>query len=539
MSAFLRVLESLARTFTEHTLDVKVKESYKGVFHIQGNTIYVAANSDSFLEENRLRLIVDALNHECEHINLNFSKDKLENFIRKTGMGNLARWVLTIVEDYYTDFSRLKRWRGLKKTRALYAKMLMENALPVYLLCDREAALKGLHMVSYCGFAKGEELANSELRSFFNKCRDLLVRIRNVHEFEEREKVALKILDEIKRMKPYDYEPFEDLDWKIDFQISCKAKSEQRSFEVDADCDFDVDAIMEWNEVDDLKPSEFEVSIIESIQQLEAEFERQNEQVRGSLAKRDMRIDPTKIVEVDERIVEELKGLLERIKTEDRFVEDEWGEVINIRNYLRFICGEKWRNLYYSTKPADTGNRAVLIALDLSGSMKSKIEETIKACHVLATATEYLNDKLAAFGFQEKIGLVNYVKFTPIKFWHEKYKPEFFTNLDVFGNTPLKEAVIEAGEWLKPVVAKQKIAFIFTDAEPTSSTADQVYKAVCRIKHANIIGVGIGTKINPLMLQSCFSNYLWVPDIKDLPNSLFSAYLSFVDDSTRPYISQV
>lgn len=98
MSAFLRVLESLARTFTEHTLDVKVKESYKGVFHIQGNTIYVAANSDSFLEENRLRLIVDALNHECEHINLNFSKDKLENFIRKTGMGNLARWVLTIVE---------------------------------------------------------------------------------------------------------------------------------------------------------------------------------------------------------------------------------------------------------------------------------------------------------------------------------------------------------------------------------------------------------------------------------------------------------
>lgn len=532
MNALFKVLESLARTFTEHSFDLKIRESNKNVFHIHGDTIYVATNSEFVLkEEDKLRLIVDALNHECEHVNLDFSKDKLKNFIEQTKLGNLARWVLTIVEDHYTDFSRLKRWRGLKKTRALFAKMMMENEIPVNLLCDREAALKGLYMISYSGFAKGEEFVKEELKSFFDKSRDLLLRTRDIHEFEERKKIAGEILREIRRMKPYDFMPYDDLDWKIDFQINCGAtQTSQTNVEFNANYDFDLEKIMEWNEVDDLTPSTFELNIIESIQQLEVEFERQNEQIRGSIAKRDMRIDPTKRIEVEERVVNELTQLLERIKTEDRFVEDEWGEIVNIRNYLRFICGERWRNLYYTTKPADTGNRAILIALDLSGSMKSKIEETIKACHILATASEYLNDKLAAFGFQEKIGLVNYVKFTPIKFWHEKYKPEFFTNLDVFGNTPLKEAVIEAGEWLKPIIAKQKIAFVFTDAEPTSSTVEQVYKAVCRVKHAEIVGVGIGTKINPSMLQSCFGNYLWVPEIKDLPNLLFSVYLSFLDN---------
>ncbi|RLI79902.1 hypothetical protein DRP05_02275 [Archaeoglobales archaeon] len=532
MKALLKVLESLARTFTEHNFDVKIRKSNKNVFHIHGDTIYVATNLEFLTdEEAKLRLIVDALNHECEHVNLGFSKDDLRNFIEQTKLGNLARWVLTIVEDYYTDFSRLKRWRGLKKTRALFAKMMMENEAPVNVLCDREAALRGLYMISYCGFAKGEESAKEELKLFFDKSRNLLLRIRNIHEFEERKKIAWEILRGIRKMKPYDFIPYNDLDWKIDFQINCDATQVADEVEF-VSCDIDLEKIMEWNGVDDLTPSTFELNIIESIQQLEVEFEKQNELIRGSIAKRDMRIDPTKKVEVEENVVNELKQLLEKIKTEDRLVENEWGEIVNIRNYLRFICGEKWRNLYYTIKPADTGNRAILIALDLSGSMKNKINETLKACHILATASEYLNDKLAAFGFQEKIGLVNYVKFTPIKFWHEKYKPEFFTNLDVFGNTPLKEAVIEAGEWLKPTIAKQKIAFIFTDAEPTSSTVEQVYKAVCRIRHAEVVGVGIGTKINPLMLQSCFENYLWVPDVKDLPTLLFSVYLSFLDNPT-------
>ena len=222
MSALIRVLESLARTFTEHKFDVKIRESSKNAFHIHGDTIYVATNPEFNIgEEEKLRIIVDALNHECEHINLGFSKDKLEKFVKKTKLGSLARWVLTVVEDHYTDFSRLKKWRGLKKTRALFAKLVMEKENPVNLLCDREAALKGLYMISYSGFAKGEEFVKEELKEFFKKARSMMLKIRETHEFKEREKIAEEILNELVKLKPYDFMPRDDLDFKIDFQINC------------------------------------------------------------------------------------------------------------------------------------------------------------------------------------------------------------------------------------------------------------------------------------------------------------------------------
>lgn len=533
MSALIRVLESLARTFTDHKHEFRVRKSGNNLCHIHGDTIYIGEPDFNIGEEEKLRIIVDALNHECEHVNLGFTKERIENFIRRTRLASLARWVLTIVEDHYTDFSRLKKWRGLKKPRTLFAKLVMEKEIPINYLCEREAALRGLYMISYSGFAKGEEFVNDKVKVFLEKARKIMLRVRETHNFEERERIAEEILNELMKMGPHDFMPFYDLDLKIDHQIDWRltrgkfTKVEYVEYE---DMDFDVDKILEWNGVDDLAPSDFERSILESINELEIEFERQSEQIRGSVAGRDKRINPTEKPEVDESIVNELTLLLEKIKTEDLFVESEWGETVNIRNYLRFICGEKWRNLYYEIKPADTGGRAILIALDLSGSMKDKIKETVKACHIVSQSSEYLNDKIAAFGFQEKIGVGNQVKISPIKFWHEKYLPEYYTGLDVFGNTPLREAVIEANEWLKPITAKEKVAFIFTDGEPTTSTTEQVYKTVCRFRNVRIIGIGIGTRVNPEMLQSCFGNsYLWVPDIKEMPKLLFSVYLSFLD----------
>jgi|GEM_PF-1272824 hypothetical protein len=533
MSAIIKVLESLARTFTDHKHEFRVRKSGNNLYHIHGDIIYIGEPDFRIGEEEKLRIIVDALNHECEHINLGFSRERIENFIRRTRLGSLARWVLTIIEDHYTDFSRLKKWRGLKKPRTLFAKLVMEKEIPINHLCEREAALKGLYMISYSGYAKGEESISSGLRFFLDEARKNMLKVREMHNFEERERIAEEILNEITRMEPHNFMPFYDLDLKIDFQIDWRLthgnyrKTEYSEYE---DIAFDIDKILEWNGVDDLTPSEFEKTILESLSELEIEFEKQSEQIRGSIAGRDRRINLSEKPEVDESIVNELTILLEKIKNEDLFVESEWGEAVNIRNYLRHICGEKWRNLYYEIKPADTGGRAILIVLDLSGSMKEKIYETIKACHIVSQASEYLNDRIAAFGFQEKIGVGNQIIFSPIKFWHEKYMPEYYTGLDVFGSTPLREAVIEAGEWLKPVTAKEKVVFIFTDGEPTSSTPEQVFRAICRLGDLRVIGIGIGTEINPEMLQSCFGNsYLWVPNIRDMPNLLFSVYLSFMD----------
>jgi hypothetical protein len=535
--ALMVVLESLARTFTEHRFDLSVKPSMKNTFHISGNTIYVDLSLPKFpelSEEEQLRIVVDALNHECEHINLSFSKEKIERFIERTEGGRLARWILTIVEDHYTDFSRLQRWRGLKKARAFFAKMLIEKELPIYKTKDEKgAALKGLLMLNYAGFAKGADKASSAVKKFLAKARNRLIEVREMHSYEDREKVAEELLNSILMLRG---ECMVELDPKIDFD-RLKVVEYKENAEVEhPDEDVDDTPIFSWNEMpeSDLSLSSFERQIFESIEELQIEMNRIDEVIRGSIAKRDMRINPAQIPKIPESVVSELKSLLEHIKTEDRFVEAEWGEEVNIRNVVRFLCGENARRLYYETKPADTGGRAILLAIDLSGSMKSKIEDTIVASHVVATATESLNDRLAAFGFQEKTGITSFVKITPMKFWHERYKPEYFTGFDIFGSTPLKEAVVEAGEWLKGIYAREKIAFIFTDAEPTSSTPKDVYRAVCALQRSvNVIGIGVGNRINPAMLSSCFGNsYVWVPNVKDLPHVLFLTYTKFLDPST-------
>jgi hypothetical protein len=541
--ALMVVLESLARTFTEHRVDLSVKPSMKNTFHISGNTIYVDLHLPRFpglSEEEQLRIIVDALNHECEHINLDFSKEKIEKFIERTGGGKLARWILTIVEDHYTDFSRLQRWRGLKKARTFLAKTLIQKELPIYKIKDEKgAALKGLFMLNYAGFAKGADRASAAVKSFLTKARERLIEVRRMHSYENREKVAEELLNAILMLEG-ECMLIEDLDSKIDFDRIkvVENKPEHMAKIEDADeVDIDDALIFSWNEMpkSDLSLSSFERQIFESIEELQMEMNRIDDVIRGSIAKRDMRINPAQIPKIPESVVSELTSLLERIKTEDRFIEAEWGEEINIRNVIRFLCGESARRLYYETKPADTGGRAILLAIDLSGSMKDKIEDTIVASHIVATATESLNDRLAAFGFQEKTGITSFVKITPMKFWHERYKPEYFTGFDIFGSTPLKEAVVEAGEWLKSIYAKEKIAFIFTDAEPTSSTPRDVYKVVCALQRTNlnVIGIGVGNRINPEMLSFCFgSSYVWVPNVKDLPHVLFSTYTKFLDPST-------
>ena len=163
--------------------------------------------------------------------------------------------------------------------------------------------------------------------------------------------------------------------------------------------------------------------------------------------------------------------------------------------------------------------------------MKTKIRETIIASQIIIYAAEYLNDKVAAFGFQEKPGMGSIVRIIPIKLWNEKFDPRNF-DIETFGNTPLREAIIEIGDWMSYISARKKVAFVFTDAEPTSSTPEQVYRAVCSLRcmGIDVIGIGVGRSINPSMLSRCFGEgYVWVPEIRELPYALFKAYTSLID----------
>ncbi len=525
--ALISVLESLARTFSDHKQSFRVRESAKGVFHLRGDTIYVDLNLSRFnlSELDKLRIVVDALNHICEHVNLGYTKMDLERFVKKTGQGELSRWTLTVVEDHYTDFSRIKKWRGLKKTRTLFALKVMESEPPVYAIkSEREAALRGLWTISYAGFAKGEERANRRLREFYDFAREAVISARSLTSFDEREKLAMEILKELKK---FSGRVSGELDPKIDFELGVGEKEYFR-LDIEENCDFDPSMILEWNEIDDvdLEPSEFEKIIVENIKSVQVEMERQTMKVKTA------KFYKQREVQTPLNLIREVTSILEKIKTDDSFIESEWGEEINVRNYVRRFCGENIVDLYYQTIPADTGGRAVLLAIDFSGSMRKKIRETIIASQVVAYAAEYLNDRVAAFGFQEKPGIGRVIRIIPIKLWNEKLDLRAFAEIETFGNTPLREAIIEAGEWLKQVSGRRKIAFIFTDAEPTSSTTEQVYKAVCSLGNEGIyvIGVGVGRSISPRMLAECFGNaYIWVPDLSELPYALFKTYISFVD----------
>lgn len=173
-------------------------------------SVVVAPNVREFIGRNlsgpdELRVIRDTLSHEVEHVresNLTGKRDFAEEYGR---YGGLAGYVWNVAEDAYIDRNRLRRFRGLRKTRAFVVDAVMDNhqRRPRIDTLDRaEAMAEGLLQVSVSGGAKGIKNAEPTVQEYLAWARHKIDEARTTPNQDARVAIYYELADELIRRLP-------------------------------------------------------------------------------------------------------------------------------------------------------------------------------------------------------------------------------------------------------------------------------------------------------------------------------------------------
>ena len=563
----IQVLESLAYQFTNFEKEIKIEEGDK--FQILSpDTIQINLNVNKYLknnlhETNQLRILVDGVSKLTEILNIS-KLQEYYSFIQQSNDPITALVVLNCVESLYVDSKRTKKYPGLKKACWLHNYLLAKNLTPLIhkSKSPREQTLVGLVQLTLVGGLIEVNELNAKVAEVLQNCKHLLTKARDTDDFTKRLDLAKQIVHLLTKLPTNkDTSVHEELPLILPPKLQKLASNLGKNLHLRQDIDdigelgsasasklpeelqFNEDNFEIWSlvplaggisslaEVSDREGEILEL-VKEQIEQLKTQAE--SSKIFGDSEDRDKAVNWYFKVLIPPHIKQELYYLLLQLKTKERVIESEVGQFINLRNYIRLKSGDtSMRKLFYDVEIRDTGNRAVLLVIDQSGSMQGKKLEMVRiAAHILATAITELGDKLAIFGFRGvsvKDPNEDKCSVTPVLFWNEKYKEQYLSVLYPIGSTPLKEAILKAREWMRNVSAKEKLVLVLTDGEPTTSTTQEVYGVVRKLmaEGIRVIGIGIGMKISAYKLKECFGrgNYVWVPDIEQLPRELFRIYI--------------
>jgi hypothetical protein len=142
---------------------------------------------------NELRVLVDTLNHEMEHVRSSDLTAKREFSARYPDCPQFAGLVLNVLEDQYIDWQRLKRFRGLRSAHSFKVDAIMANGSrrkPLYNLEQSEQVPEGFLQMAFAGYVKGFSDAPREVQEAVVKTRPLVDLVRNEHDALEREQIA-------------------------------------------------------------------------------------------------------------------------------------------------------------------------------------------------------------------------------------------------------------------------------------------------------------------------------------------------------------
>ena len=136
-------------------------------------------------DANELRILTDTLSHEVEHYRQTDLSDKARFARLYPGNTGLAAVVYNVVEDAYIDFTRGKRYAGLRRSQAFAAKTIMSNGHRRPPLTskatDAEQIVEGFLQISFAGYAKDvtDESVSDDVRIALAELRRLLKEVRH------------------------------------------------------------------------------------------------------------------------------------------------------------------------------------------------------------------------------------------------------------------------------------------------------------------------------------------------------------------------
>ena len=200
-NALQDLLSDLTRVFNDERVPVNFTTSQSSAA-IDGSYVNIATNMKSVYgvdveKAQELRLIVDHLSHEIEHIRESDLRSK-ERFVAyydnraETWMySNLAGDVINILEDVYIDAKRIERYPGLRGAHAFFVQSQVGRGVKVSGSTPFVRRLiSGFWTVAHAGYAPGIEDAEPELRAALAKIRVIADRIRHVDDPDDRYDLA-------------------------------------------------------------------------------------------------------------------------------------------------------------------------------------------------------------------------------------------------------------------------------------------------------------------------------------------------------------
>ncbi len=188
-----------------------------------------------------------------------------------------------------------------------------------------------------------------------------------------------------------------------------------------------------------------------------------------------------------------------------------WGEDVNAKSYL-FIF--KWLGIIFllialaspvSKKeffPHKTPSHAIMMSLDLSGSMSHPMQGGYKIEVAKSLASEFVKKRT-----NDHIGLVGFADFaymaSPLTY-DVKAVGQIISRLGLGEGTALRDGIFMAMRMLKKSKAKEKILVVLTDGEDTRSQMSTA-ALIKMIEKENVkiytIGVGVGRGFNGQFLE--------------------------------------
>ena len=181
--------------------------------------------------------------------------------------------------------------------------------------------------------------------------------------------------------------------------------------------------------------------------------------------------------------------------------------------------------------PEDIRDMAVMIAVDLSGSMENKIDETRDALITMYEALEYFKVPLSVMGFTSSVtdGDSSSVHYHYVTWNHTSKDKESLACIRAMRNNYDFVAINEGTEMLKKVTAKHKLMIVLSDGEPCSmygmsyDDADAFTKKAiddARKENISVVGVGI-CAWDPMEYASMYGkDFVTTKSAEELPSKL-------------------
>lgn len=185
------------------------------------------------------------------------------------------------------------------------------------------------------------------------------------------------------------------------------------------------------------------------------------------------------------------------------------GPRIDLKRLMAFEADPRnYEHLWQRKIPTDRKDAAVLLLIDLSGSMRDeKIQSAVSGTVLVAETLDSLNIPFAIYGFQDVL--------VPIKPFHALFDglaKDVITELplevlgkrpggnNVYGNNDDGPCLLESAEELMSQPVRDKILLVISDGHPEGkhSTKEDLVDAVSllteRDRDLTLVGIGIGPK---------------------------------------------